>query len=69
MQNRNRLTDIANKLWLPKGRWKGRGTNQGYEISKLIYTKQISNKDIMYSKGNYSDLSYNNLYEYNLQKY
>ena len=61
MQNRNRLTGTANKLWSPKGRWKGRGANQGYEVNKLIHTKQKSNKDIMYSKGNYSDLSYNNL--------
>ena len=25
IQNRNRLTDIENKLWLPKGKGRGKG--------------------------------------------
>ena len=42
-------------LWLPK--WRGRegGTNQEYRINryKLLYIKQISNKDSLYNTGNY----------------
>ena len=32
------------------------GTNQEYGINryKLLYTKQINNKDILYSTGNYN---------------
>ena len=41
---------------LPKGRGKGGGAKQGYGIKryKLLCIKQISNKDILYSTGNYS---------------
>ena len=52
----NRLTDMENSgvfLWLPKG--KGR---EGYIGSMgnrctLPYIKQINNKDLLYSTGNY----------------
>ena len=46
MQNRNRLTNIENKLVVTKGEREGAGTNQGYGINryKQKYTKQISNK-------------------------
>ena len=39
-------------LWLPKG--KGGGINQEFEINiyTLVYTKQIINKDLLYSTGN-----------------
>ena len=42
MQNRNRLTDIEDKLViLPNGRGKWGGTNQGYGIKRhtLLYIK------------------------------
>ena len=40
LQNRNRLTDIGNKLWLPK-RKGGVGINEEFGISryKLLYIK------------------------------
>ena len=34
MQNRNRLTDIENKLAVTKERREERGANQGYEINR-----------------------------------
>ena len=55
IQNRNRLTDIENKLMLIKREREGGGTNQKYESNKykLLYLKWISNKDLLYSTGNY----------------
>ena len=53
--NRNRLTDIENKLMVTKGEmWRG-GINQelGINIYTLLSIKQINNKDILYSTGNY----------------
>ena len=42
-------------LWLPKGKGSGGGINQEYGIERyiLLYVKQISNKDLLYSTGNY----------------
>ena len=39
LQNRSRLTDIENKLWLPKG--KGEGLNKEFDTSRymLPYTE------------------------------
>ena len=39
--------------WLQRG--KGRGINQQFEINryKLLYIKQITNKDLLYSTENY----------------
>ena len=41
-------------LWLQKGKG-GRGINQEFEINTYaqLYTKQITNKDLLYSTGNY----------------
>ena len=41
MQNRNRLTDIENKLVVTKGEKKKRGENEEYGIKryKLLYIK------------------------------
>ena len=41
-------------LWLPKGKGRGEGINQGYEINRcaLLYIKQISNKDLLYNTEN-----------------
>ena len=54
-QNRNRLTDAENKL-VTKGEREGGGANQGYGIKRdnLLCIKQISNKNMLYSTGNYS---------------
>ena len=56
-------------FWLPKERGKGGGTNLRYGINryKLLYIKQISNKDILYSTGNY--IQYLVIMDYNLQKH
>ena len=45
MHNRNRFTDIENKLMVTKEEMAG-GINQEYGINryKLIYKKQVSNK-------------------------
>ena len=41
-------------LWLPEGK-EGGETNQEYGINRytLPYIKQINNKDLLYSTGNY----------------
>ena len=46
----------------------GKGTNQGYGIKryKLLYIKQISNKDTMYSTENHSKYLVITLIAYNL---
>ena len=48
------LTQKTN-LQLPKGKGDGGGINQEFVISryKLLYTKQINNKDLLNSTGNY----------------
>ena len=48
-------------LWLPKGKEKWGGINWecGIKRQELLYTKQISNKDLLYNTGNY--IHYNNL--------
>ena len=50
-------------LWLPKGKGVGGGKNQevGININTLLYIKQISSKDLLYSTGNstqYSIITY-----------
>ena len=47
---------IENKLMVTKGKREGAGTNQWYRINryKLLYVKQISNKDLPYYTGNYT---------------
>ena len=52
--NRNRLTDRENKLMVTK--WEGGQINQEFGINRytLLYIKQINNKDLLYSTGNYT---------------
>ena len=42
------------QLMVTKGKWVG-GINQEFGINryKLLYIKQISNKDLLYNTGNY----------------
>ena len=56
MQNRDRPTGIENKLVFTKEEREGGRDTQGHGINrcKLLYTKYISNKDILYSTGNYT---------------
>ena len=39
-------------VWLPKGKVGG-GINWEYDSNKLLYIKQISNKDLLYTRGHY----------------
>ena len=43
-------------LWLPKGKGGEGGINQEFGISryKLLYIRQINNKVLLYSVGNYT---------------
>ena len=63
LQNRNRLTDIEKKLMVTKGETWG-GINLEFEIKiyTLLYVKQINNKGLLYSTGDYTQylmLTYN----------
>ena len=55
LQNRKRLIDIENKLWLLKGKGRGREINQEFGISrcKLMYMKQINNNILLYNTEYY----------------
>ena len=57
LQNRNRLTDIENKLMVTKRDSGGRGgeinEDFGINIYTLLYIKEINNRDLLYSTGNY----------------
>ena len=62
-QNRNRVTDVENKLMVTRWEREGGGINWeiGIDIHTLLYIKQIMNKDLLYSKGNstqYSIMAY-----------
>ena len=53
--NRNRLTDIENRLVVAKGKGGGGGVEWEFGVSrcKLLYTEWINNKVLLYSTGNY----------------
>ena len=55
LQNRNRLTDIENRLVFAKGEGGGRGTEWEFGVSrcKLLHLEWINNKVLLYSTGNY----------------
>ena len=40
-------------LWLPKGKVGGSGKLGGINRYALLYIKEINNKDLLYSTGNY----------------
>ena len=54
LQNRNRLTDLENKLMLTSGEGWGEGIVRefGIDMYTLLYLKWITNKDLLYSTGN-----------------
>jgi len=57
LQNRNRVTDVKNKLWLPRGKAKGRVERDKCRLGLTIYTKlYITNKDLLYNTGSASIL-------------
>ena len=53
--NRNRLTDIANRLVVAKGEggWGRDGLGVWVNRCKLLYIEWINNKVLLYSTGNY----------------
>ena len=58
----NRLIDLENKLWLPEGKG-GEAIHLeiGIDIETLLYIKQITDKNLLYSTGNftqYSEITY-----------
>ena len=55
LQNRNRLTDIENRLVVAKGSGKGRGVNWEFGVSRcqLLHLEWINNKVLLYSTENY----------------
>ena len=55
LQNRNRLTDMENRLVFAKGEGCERGMDCELGISrcKLLYTAWINNKVLLYSTGNH----------------
>ena len=55
LQNRNRLTDIENRLIVAKREWGKGGMDWKFGISrcKLLYRGWIYNKILLYSTGNY----------------
>ena len=55
LHNRNRLTDIENKLMVTKGREDHRGIKYKFGINRytLLYIKNINNHVLVYSIKNY----------------
>ena len=55
LQDRNRLTDIEDRLVVTKGEgvWGEKEWEFGISGCKLLYTAWINNKVLLYSTGNY----------------
>ena len=55
LQNRNRLTDMENRLVVVKGDggWRGMDWEFGVSKCKLLHLEWISNEVLLYSTGNY----------------
>jgi len=51
-QKRERVTDVENNLMVNKGKRGGINWETGIDIYTLLYIKQITNKDLLYSEGN-----------------
>ena len=60
--SKNRVKDVENKLMVTGGKkWGGINWKTGIDIYTLLYTEQITNKDLLYSTRNttqYSVLTY-----------
>ena len=59
LQNRNRLTDLENELMVTRGEGSGGGVDWefGIDMYTLLYLKEITNKDLLYSTGNSAQYS------------
>ena len=53
--NRKRLTDLENKLMVARGEQTVR--ELGMVMYTLLYLKWITNKDLLYTTGNYAEYS------------
>ena len=53
LQNRNRLTDTENDLWLPRWEREQEGLGVWVNRCKLLHLECINNKVLLYSTGNY----------------
>ena len=55
LQNRNRLTDIENRLVVAKGMGRRSGMDGEFRVGrwKLLHLEWINNKVLLYSTGNY----------------
>ena len=55
LQNRNRFTDMENRLVVAKGEVGGSGKNWVFGVGKckLLHLEWISNGVLLYSRGNY----------------
>ena len=60
LQNRNRLTDLENKLTVTKGEKREHRVNEEIEtdIYTLLYENQVTVKNLLYSTGQYTIMSY-----------
>ena len=54
LQKRNRLTHIENKVVVTNGEGGGISWEYGINRYMLLYIKQMNNKDLLYSIGNYT---------------
>ena len=65
--------DKENELWLPKGKGQGEGYIRVLVLTDTnLYIKQIKNKDLLYSTGNYFHylaIAYNGLESINQHIY
>ena len=69
LQNRNRVTDVENKLMVTRGEGEEEiNWEIGIDIYTLLYTKQVTNKDLLYSTGNSTQYSVMSYMEKNLKK-
>ena len=59
LQNRNRLTDLVNELIVTMGEGElgGRDWEFGIDMYILLYLKHVTNKDLLYSTGYFSQYS------------
>ena len=49
LQNRERLTDLENEHMVVGGRMGGRDREFGKDMYTLLYLKEITNQDLLYS--------------------
>ena len=68
LQNRNRVTDVENKLVVTEEVGRRRiNWEIGVDIDTLLYVKYITNKNLLYSLRNYSQYLYGLIWKQNLK--